>query len=96
MSIQVKTTPVAVADDLARPAVLLSAEYNIVLTLPLYHSVTLTQIRLSQTAMHDFSIVLQHTVVLEDGEEDPSMEIKEWLDDSGKQTSVDVTDLGKV
>lgn len=24
------------------------------------------------------------------------MEIKEWLDDSGKQTSVDVTDLGKV
>lgn len=24
------------------------------------------------------------------------MEIREWLDDSGKQTSVDVTDLGKV
>ncbi|CAM9220819.1 unnamed protein product [Laminaria digitata] len=24
------------------------------------------------------------------------MEIKEWLDDSGKQTAVDVTDLGKV
>ena len=41
-------------------------------------------------------IILQHTMVLEDGEEDPIMEIKEWLDDSGQQTSVDVTDLGKV
>lgn len=32
----------------------------------------------------------------EDGEEAPITEIREWLDDSGKQISVDVTDLGKV
>lgn len=38
----------------------------------------------------------QHVVELEDGGEEPIMEIREWLDESGKQTSVDVTDLGKV
>lgn len=31
-----------------------------------------------------------------DGGEEPIMEIREWLDESGQQTSVDVTDLGKV
>lgn len=39
----------------------------------------------------------QHVVELEDGEDAPPiMEIREWLDESGNQTSVDVTDLGKV
>eukprot|EP00752_Nemacystus_decipiens_P006076 g5484.t1 len=38
----------------------------------------------------------EHVVELEDGGEEPIMEIREWLDESGKQTSVDVTDLGKV
>lgn len=38
----------------------------------------------------------QHVVELEDGGEEPIMEIREWLDESGEQTSVDVTDLGKV
>ena len=38
----------------------------------------------------------QHVVELEDGGEEPIMEIREWLDESGNQTSVDVTDLGKV
>lgn len=41
--------------------------------------------------------VLQRVVEVEDGEEAPPiMEIREWIDESGKQTSVDVTDLGKV
>ncbi|CAM9540832.1 unnamed protein product [Ectocarpus sp. 6 AP-2014] len=38
----------------------------------------------------------EHVVEVEDGQEAPIMEIREWLDESGKQTSVDVTDLGKV
>ncbi|CAM9928313.1 unnamed protein product [Pylaiella littoralis] len=39
----------------------------------------------------------EHVVRVEDGEAAPPiMEIREWLDESGKQTSVDVTDLGKV
>lgn len=38
----------------------------------------------------------QHVVELEDGGEEPIMEIREWLDESGQQTSVNVTDLGKV
>lgn len=40
--------------------------------------------------------VWQHVVNVEDRGEAPIMEIREWLDDTGKQTSVDVTDLGKV
>lgn len=41
--------------------------------------------------------VWQRVVGVEDGEDAPPiMEIREWLDESGKQTSVDVTDLGKV
>lgn len=43
-----------------------------------------------------FVCVRQHVVEVEDGQETPIMEIREWLDESGKQTSVDVTDLGKV
>lgn len=39
---------------------------------------------------------LQHVVEVEGGEDAPIMEIREWLDESGEQTSVDVTDLGKV
>ncbi|CAN0190326.1 unnamed protein product [Ectocarpus sp. 8 AP-2014] len=38
----------------------------------------------------------EHIVEVEDGQEAPIMEIREWLDESGNQTSVDVTDLGKV
>ncbi|CAM9592642.1 unnamed protein product [Scytosiphon promiscuus] len=38
----------------------------------------------------------EHVVEVEGGEDAPIMEIREWLDESGEQTSVDVTDLGKV
>lgn len=47
------------------------------------------------TAAH-FFYVRQHVVEVEDGQDAPIMEIREWLDESGNQTSVDVTDLGKV
>ena len=44
------------------------------------------------------SLILQDTDVskVEKAGEDPIVDIREWLDESGKHTSVDVTDLGKV
>eukprot|EP00903_Cladosiphon_okamuranus_P014461 g13417.t1 len=51
---------------------------------------TPTEIKYNDSEGHE------HVVEVEDEGEEPIIEIREWLDESGQQTSVDVTDLGKV